>query len=277
MLVAFWGPAAGQTSTSSSMIAVAALLALDYPLKIAITHNQQGETVMEKSFSKLRFGTGMRGTSGGLDAILRLSECDLLTPITLRDHTESILKERLDLIAGAQSGEGESFTRALPRIIHAALRYYDILFFDLGAGYGNAVTEQVLKQADLVVVTLNQNEALLDKYFASVARIANHGKGKRLFCVGSYEPASRLSLNRMMKNYRMTSKEIVAIPRSVRYMDAMNDGNILDYILRAMSVRKRLLEYDGNVSFIAGVRQAGRKVLELLDLAPPEEVDLEAQ
>ena len=263
------------------MLAVATMLALDYPLKIAVAHTDAGETPLERAYAKLRYTDRLQSAAGGgMDAILRLTECDLLTPALLRDHTESILKERLDLIAGAAPGSRQLLAENFPLIKAAAAQYYDILFVDVTAtadGTANdLVSRQALMHADLIVKTVNQNEFLLERMRLQPMTwsTGDDSGDEGLLCVGAYESTSKLTLDRIAKQLGTARKRIGAVPRNVRFMDAMNEGRILDYLLRAMAAKKRFLEHDEQADFIAAVRSMGKLVLRALDLAPTGEMSV---
>lgn len=274
MLVAFWGPTAGQTCTTSSMLAVSAMLVLDYSLKIAVTSISPGDMLLNRALSQLilRPGRRTKNDSGGMDGILRLAECELLTPSSLRDYTESVLKDRLDLLSVPSTGTEERLHHALPLIVHTASRYYDLFFVNATAGVSDPATALLLEKADLIVVTLNQNAALLDSYFASVENRFFSKDKKHIYCIGSYDGTSKYSLERLKRTYKLPASKTGAVPRNTRFMDAVCDGNLLDYLLRSMAVKKQAFVYDENVAFISSIRDAGKHVLRQLDLAPLQEV-----
>lgn len=278
MLVAFWGPTPGQTCTTSSMLAVAAMLALDYPLKIAITHPVPRETLIERSMGQLRSQRGISssGDSGGMDAILRLAECEMLTPTTLRDHTESVLKGRLDVLRGPTMNADDRLLMALPQLKSSASRYYDLFFIDVAAGTENLVTKQVLAQADLIVVTLNQNVEWLERYFADVDKAQFPNSKKEEVLCERLRAKLQAFYGSYKKQYKLHSSDLLGVvPHNVRLMDALNDGNLLDLLLRSMAVKKQMFVHDENLAFISSIRDIGKLLLRSLDLAPLEEVSLD--
>lgn len=278
MLVAFWGPTGGQTCTTSSMLAVATMLALDYPIKVAVTQLNVGETLLERSLLQFQFRKGQdsRGVSGGMDAVLRLADCGLLTPAALRDHTESVLKDRLDVLHGPSSDTEDKLISAFPQMKSAASGYYDLFFIDVSATLNPSVMKLVLESADLIIVTLNQNAVFLEHYFSNVDNHLFANDGKRKFCLGSFEPNSRYSLDLIKKKFKIRNTLLGTVPRNLRFMDSLNEGNLLDFLLRSMAVKKQWLVHDEGLVFISSIREIGKRIMHSLDLAPLEEVSLES-
>lgn len=117
VLVAFWGPAQGQGRTTSNMAVVAATIALDHHIRVLMTHTHLKQGVLEYVFSQTRAAAQAAGTSGGMDAIERLVQCGMLTPEGIRDHAESILKDRLELLSGSLNTEKHTAKLLLPHIL----------------------------------------------------------------------------------------------------------------------------------------------------------------
>jgi hypothetical protein len=274
MLVIYWSPVSGQTCTTSNMIAAATMMALDYQMKILVTHTQGRKTLVENAYDRLRVPErmqGIAGSMGGMDAVVRLYLCEMLTPQGLRDNTESIMKDRLDLLAGTEQVTEEEWLRSIPHIIHSAKQQYDVIFVDIGSGMNNSVTRLYLELADQIVVNLNQNVSLL----SSVYDKANGpesiiGKGRRapLYCLGSFDRRSKYSVDRISKAYRIPMKNIGIVPRNTRFMDALLDQDVVDFLLRAMAIKKGLLEYNEEAEWVRAIRRFDRRLMQVLELSP---------
>ncbi|WP_152392579.1 hypothetical protein [Paenibacillus guangzhouensis] len=268
MLVAFWGPVHGQVRTTSNMIAISTMLALDYQMRILITHTHAERSTLEMAYSKLRQVDIYREVAAGMDGIEHLAQCGMLTPESIKDNAESIVHDRLDLIPGLTNLDVKSFKRTLPFIIESARRFYNLTFIDVSSGTKNEISQYVMEQADLVVVNLNQNSSVLDTFFSRQDWPSILDQKPVIYCLGSYERNSKMTTQRIASRYSVSRKKIGAIPHNYRYMDAHNEQHIIDFLLRARSREKKFLQHDEEVYFTESVRNVGKQILHGLGLVP---------
>ena len=266
MLIAFWGPVDGQVHTTSNMVAIATTIALDHHTRILMTHTHVERSNLEQAFTRLRQSS--RGTTAaiGMDAIERLVQCGKLTPEGVRDNAESILKDRLDLISGSTNEDTHLFRQVLPHIFEAYKRFYELLFIDVSSGTRNELSSLVMEHADLIVVNLNQNKFVLDALFAKEEWPSLLNDKRVVFCLGAYERHSKMTVDRIAKQYGIPKNRIGFVPYNVRYMDAHNDQDVIDYLIKARSAKKRFLEFNEDVYFTQSVRSMGNNILDALDL-----------
>ncbi|MBP2112126.1 hypothetical protein [Paenibacillus silagei] len=273
MLVAFWGPAQGQGRTTSNMAAVAATIALDHHIRVLMTHTDSGQGMLEYIFSQTRSLGQSVSSSGGLDAIQRLVQCGMLTPEGIRDHAESILKNRLELLRGSVSTEKHEPELLLPHIFKDYRRFYDLLFVEIATGEDPEVAQMVMKQADLIVVNLNQSQSSLNAYFTQKGRAPVPDNKPVLYCLGSYERKARFNKEKIMKLYGLHKNEVGFIPHHINYMDALNEQRIIPFLLKTREARKRLLDFNEDVYFNDAARQMGKLILQTLEIFPVVELD----
>lgn len=274
MLVAFWGPAQGQGRTTSNMAAVAATLALDHHIRVLMTHTHLERGVLEHVFSQTRTTLQSARTSGGMDAIERLVQCGMLTPEGIRDHAESILKDRLELLGGSTSAEKHETELLLPHIFKDYRRFYDLLFVDISSEDNPEVVSLVMEQADLIVVNLNQNQVSLNSYFLKNNKAPVPKTKPVLYCLGAYERTSRFNRERIIKQYDLKKKEVGFIPHHIGYMDAQNERRMVQFLLKAREAKSRFLEFSEDGYFTGAVRQMGQLILRTLEISPVSELDV---
>ncbi|WNS41075.1 hypothetical protein [Paenibacillus sp. MMS20-IR301] len=271
MLVAFWGPAQGQGRTTSNMAVVAATIALDHHIRVLMTHTHLKEGVLEYVFSQAKTAARAAGTSGGMDAIERLVQCGMLTPEGIRDHAESILKDRLELLSGSLHAEKHTAKLLLPHIFKDYRRFYDLLFVDLSAEDDPEVVSLVMQQADLIVVNLSQNLVSLNSYFVTNGKMPVPEHKQVLYCLGAYERRSRMNKERVIKQYGLKKSAVGIIPYHTGFMDAQNERRTVPFLLKAREARTRFLEFSEEAYFTAAVRGMGRLILQTLEIpAVPE-------
>ncbi|OXM15544.1 hypothetical protein [Paenibacillus herberti] len=268
MLIIFWSPFEGQSRSTTNMAAVASTLALDYHMRILLTQSSEKNGDLERWLLK----SDRAGEQRGLDAVHRLFSCGMFSSEGLRDHAEPILRERLDLLASRNLTE-DQIQELMPHILEGYRRFYDLLFVDLSACTGSELRSYLLDKADVIVTSVNQNRLLLDRYFNDIRRELPSGKSV-LSCIGSYERGSKLHKDRIMRQYGISKKEIGAVPRNVRLMDAQNEGQLMTYLMRAREAKGKFLEFSEEAEFTKSLRHLGGMLLQALELYPAS--DLEA-
>ncbi|MFC6333911.1 hypothetical protein ACFP56_14885 [Paenibacillus septentrionalis] len=266
MLVAFWGPVQGQTRTTSNMVASATSIALDYPLRVLMTHTKYERSMLESAYTLLKENAIVSPLIVGMDGIDRLVQCGMLTAEGIRDHAESILKDRLDLISGPKNQDDTNFKQVLHQLFENYKRFYDLVFIDISSGTSQEISQLVMQHADLIVVNLNQNKVVLDNFFANNDWSAVGETKKLLYCFGSYHQTSRMSLDRMARTFPISKKKCAYVPHNLSFMDAQNDQQVVQFMLKARSVKKKFLEYSEEVHFTESVRTLAAKIIDSLDL-----------
>ncbi|WP_166244084.1 hypothetical protein [Paenibacillus turpanensis] len=271
MIVACWGPVHGQVGTTSNLVAIATLLALDYHLRILVCHSHSEPSLLERNYMR-NPKSELLLEGGGLDAIGRLVHCGLLTPEGLRDNTESVLKNRLDFLAGPDSLQTGSIMEIMVPLLEVSKSYYDLTFVDIVPGAQNPLSDLVLTHADLVVVNLNQNEGLLEQFFTKTSWPTHLEQKRILYVLGKFERSSKYTMKRLSKRFAMSESSLHAVPYQSKYMDALNEQLALEYLIRASNAKARMLEFNEDAYFIASIRRFNEQMLKMLELSPRAEV-----
>ncbi|AIQ46197.1 hypothetical protein R70723_10095 [Paenibacillus sp. FSL R7-0273] len=254
------------------MAVVAATIALDYHIRVLMTHTHSEQGVLEHVFSQTK-AAAQASTSGGMDAIERLVQCGLLTPEGIRDHAESILKDRLELLSGSLHSEKHAARLLLPHIFRDYRRFYDLLFVDISSEDDPEVAALVMEQADLIVVNLSQNQVSLNNYFVANGKAPVPEHKNVLYCLGAYERSSRMNKERMIKQYGVKKSAVGFVPHHIGFMDAQNERRTVQFLLKAREARARFLEFSEEAYFTAAVRRLGQLILKTLEISPVPELE----
>jgi hypothetical protein len=241
--VVFWSPVPGQTGTTGSLIAVAAMLGLEYASRSLVCHFQGRRSALEQVFGNSRGHTEHASsyfTDTGIDALERLGRNHKLTPEIIRDYTIPVLKDRLDLLPGTLK-PNRAFVTGIKEVVHPMLettkRYYDLTLFDGGSGTRQALTQALLQNADLVVVSLNQNPSVLERFFMQ-KEAAEWLAGKPLLLLlGQYDRYSASTARNIARRYKQKTL-IYNVPHNAGFMDAMQAGRTIDFFFRNRRVSK---------------------------------------
>lgn len=239
--VVFWSPVPGQTGNTTNLAAAAALLGLECSSRLLLFgHLQSRRAVMEQAFMKRRTESREPGfaADSGIDALARLAQNGKLSPEMIRDYTLPLLKDRLDLLPGSNKPDKTfipGMKEVLLPLLESAKRYYDLILIDGGSGTGSGWTQELLKSADLVVVSLNQSRYVWERFFQQQELLLN-GK-MRLLVVGQYDRHSQHTAKNIARQHRM-SVPLYPVPHLAAFMDASQEGRAIDFLFRNRSASR---------------------------------------
>lgn len=257
MRIAFWSNVHGQTATTSNIIAIALMTALEYRLKVLMTHNHFDRSTVETSLIEKKYLKNelMELSDNGIDALARFIKSNKLDKDNIVNYTTTLLNKKLDLLTGTTHTNKEFYmsdiNNVIDLILNLAKEFYDIVFIDVSSGK-NELSSKILKNSDVIVVNLCQNAAVLDEFFE---KYREHIE-KCIFLVGRYDKDSRFNKKNIMRKYNI-KKNIALIPYCIEFSDACSSGTAIDFFLKNISAKKDDLNY----YFIEEVRNAVKIIL----------------
>ncbi|MCX7920454.1 MAG: hypothetical protein N3B21_00305 [Clostridia bacterium] len=257
MRIAFWSNVHGQTATTSNMVAVALMTALEYRLKVLITHNHFEKSTVETSLVDRKYVKYelMDLANSGIDALARFIKSNKLDKENISNYTTTLLKNKLDLLMGTSKTNKELYVNDLNNVIdlilESAKEFYDIVFIDVSSG-NNELSSKILQHSEIIVVNLNQNINVLDDFFDNHKDMVD----KSVFLIGKYNADSRINKKNIMRRYGI-KKNIAVIPYNIEFSDACSEGRAIDLFMRNLAVKKDDLNY----MFIEEVRNAVKLIL----------------
>lgn len=236
--VVFWSPVSGQTGNTTNLIAAASLLGLEYSARsLLLGHLQSRRAPVEQAFIRRRVpaeGDLALAADTGIDALLRLAHNRKLQPGSIRDYTVPLLKDRLDLLPGSNKADKAFISSAkdmLPPLLETVKRYYDWVLIDGGSGTGSGWTQALLQQADMVVISLNQNRFLLERFFQVAQSHPLLAGKRRLIVLGQYDWHSAMTAKNVARQYKLQSP-VYPLSRNSGWMDASQQGRAIDFLFR---------------------------------------------
>ncbi|MCX7572122.1 chromosome partitioning protein ParA [Tumebacillus sp. DT12] len=265
--VAFWGSAHGQVATTANVIASATIIGLEYSLRTLVAHTHWSRSTLEAAFLKHaahREESLFDFSDTGIDALERLARSGRLSPEIIQDYTKPILKDRLDLLSGTTKPDEEMFAsihEVIPGIFATANRFYNLSLIDVNSGHQNTLTKAVLGSSDLIVVNLNQNISLLERFFSKEDWPDVLNEKPFIIVLGQYDAESKYTATNIARRFRYKGP-IYTVPYCTGFMDACNDRNVLDFFLRNRYVAKG----HENYAFIQEVSKLGKAILEHLKI-----------
>lgn len=266
MQLAFWSNYHGQTTTTTSMAALAIVMALKYPLKILVTHVHAANDSLEKCFFndyKTKRSLSIV-ESNGIDTLIRMVKNHKLTADQLSNYTIPVFKNsKLDILIGTSNPDEKLFYENISEILHIfklAEKSYDLILIDAPSGLLNAVSADLLKSVSGTVVCLNQNKHVLDGFFHSEDFQALRS-GKPLLCLGRYD--SNLSMTEKNIKRYYGAEHVMRIDQSSEIQEAINHSRLVHYFARHMDAHHRSTHY-GAVQSVLKSSQALLKYYGLL-------------
>jgi cellulose biosynthesis protein BcsQ len=256
--IVFWSNVHGQAGTTSNMLAIAILCALQYKLKniVTQTHFNLNSLAAALVTDSEQFHREYL-MEVGIDALTRSIKSAPLDCDIIENSTISFMKKRLTLLPGTAKMNREIYEidtlRAITGILRAVELYYDIVFVDTNSGK-NELTNKILEDADLIVVNLSQNKNMIEEF-----KLNYKFPTKKVFYIfGNYDSNSRYNVKNIFKSYGfIKSKNTAVIPYNTEYMDALSDGQVLQYMLKNIDSEKD----DSNGHFIKEVKEAASKLM----------------
>lgn len=263
--VAFWSSFHGQPGTTANAIATSMYTAMNYKLKVLLTHSQYAKSSMESAFvtdneeeSLIKFN------DFGIDSLERLARAGKLSSGDFYNYTKNIIPKRLDLLTGSTKLKKELFNNIYDTIIEIfryARECYDIVFVDVNSGNKDKITEKVLDDSDIIVVSLNQNEKILKSFFEKKDWIDALDKKKIVLVLGRYDLNSKCSVKYVRSTYGWKD-EIYTVPYVTSFMDCCNNHNVKEFFYANNSTAK----HDEANFFMEEVQRLANRILDLSNI-----------
>lgn len=180
----------------------------------------------------------------------------------MKDYTLPVFSGSLDLLPGTNKPDAELFVRmheVTATICQAARSAYDLTLLDAGSGNGHALNDAVIAHADLVVVSLSQNQSLLREFFEQMPeQLADK---PYVLVIGQYDPASQFTLNNIRRMFKPKAS-LFALPHCTTYMDACNEQKVVEFFLKRKHVQRDQPDYN----FIQHIRKLNKGLFEALEV-----------
>lgn len=249
MQIAFWSPNHGQTGTTTATMVYGAMTAMLNNYKVLLAHSQFERSTMERCLlrdSDLASDDLTYFRDHGMGALRRLAKNGRLTSGMVSDYTTSLLANRnLDLLEGINGKEHaitSEETDLLRRIYKVAKEEYDLVFLDIHSGMKQTLTRGLIEDSDIVVVCLNQNLQLIQRFLDNEEEQSILQDKKVIYHFARYDGDSRYRLKNLAKLYKF--KAVITLPYYTGFMDACNQQMALEFLSRHIEVKSRGHSYD---------------------------------
>ncbi|MCT1402905.1 hypothetical protein M4D81_28315 [Paenibacillus sp. p3-SID867] len=260
--IAFWGYQHGLGVTSNTA-AIAALIGLEYQIRTLCAQPQWSDATLERAFRRALHQSNPEFfdfTGTGIDSLERAVRAGKLQNDSVKNNSLFIERDRLDFLKNSGKLNREQFeasTDVLNIIYESARAYYDVLLLDLHSGSNSNVGQSMLQDSDLIVVCVNQNINVLEKYFESKdSWPAELHTKPHVLLVGQYDIESKYKIKNIANKYRYKAP-ILTVPYNTNFKDHYNDGDVKGFFTKNRFIAKN----HENFHFIQEVRRAAEFIL----------------
>ncbi len=260
-IVAFWSSVHGQPGTTSNMIALATITAMEHECKCLLMQTHFKMNSLEAYLIGSRESSRDIFMDIGIDGLARSIKLEPLNEQIIENHTIPLWNQRLTLLPGTTIENSELFrydmAKTIVKIMTEAKKYYDLIFIDSNSG-SDEISKLVLSQADLIAVNLCQNKSVLDHHF-STWRLKEH---KLMYLIGSYHKDSSYNLHNLKALYQPFRRTPLSIiPYNVGFMDSLSGGKVMKYMSRNISIKQS----GEDTYFMNCVREASDRLIRLIN------------
>ncbi len=250
-IITFWNNSKkGNIGQTSSLAAVATLMAVEHNYKILLISTEAGDIGLDKAYgvsenSAMKFlGLKEAKFNSGIEGVMKLANSGKLTPTLVGNFTKIVLKGRLEVIAGKKEtaeDENEKFDfNDYPDVIKIANKYYDMVFVDLEKGLETNLTRRILEASNLIVCNMEQKIEEIEK-IVDLQKQEKLLSGRNIiYLLNKYEKNSKYNAKNIVRSSRM-KRELYTVPYDLMYSDALQDG-ILDQWMLNPKIRKATME-----------------------------------
>lgn len=261
--IVFWSPKASSVGQTLSVAAASTMMAIEEDYSNLILHAHWKSKKIESSFSSyddLKKMNVFNSSSLGITALVRLIESNKLTPESVRNYAKPVLKQRLDVMYGTNVESREQFikfTESFPRVVQVANQSYDMIWIDCPKSEQKEYIKAVVSDADIVVVTLDQEIVNFDECMELYNSSELIKDKKKILLICNYEEKSKYNIPNLRRRYGIKDT-IMSIPTNYVFADACNDGKLIDFFYKNLNAD--IKDYNGK--FIYSIKSLNKQILE---------------
>lgn len=261
-----WSTVHGQSGTTANTVALSSMFALDHPYRSLLTHTQLTFSTLEFLYAQGKRALDFDDV--GMEALERLVISKLIKPDAISDYTDTIYKNRLDLLFGKKErNEDEAKKDHIIRtILDAAKEFYDVLWVDAHSGNFRKTTKSLIEEADLVLVNLPQNRYVIDRFFSGEDFPAELKNKDYIVLISMYDENISYSLRNIKRSHKV-KVPIFGVPYCKNFKDATNLQSVSEFFYRSLQVKKG----DDSFAFIRNLREINNFILKKFEFTEYEE------
>lgn len=203
----------------------------------------------------------------GVEGLAKIVSSSKTSPEIIRNYSRVVLKDRLDVLVAPDIRERTEYNKiaiAYPNILQMANRFYDYIFVDLNKNMNLTEYEQIMKIADVIVLTLNQKLKSINNFAKLREKEQFYNSRKVIPILDKYDKFSKYN-NKNVSRCLKEKKIIPTVSYNTLFAEACSEGKIVDYFLKMRNVKAD--ETDRNKMFIYEIAELSECIInKLLEL-----------
>ena len=252
-IVTFWNSTKEQCGTTSSAVALATQVAIEHNIKVLLISTSFNDRTIKDSFwkenkkSPIGLYTNNRYdlVNSGIEGIDRALRSNKVSPDIIKDYTQVVLTGRLEILLGLEGNQGQYdlIKEKYPQIINLAGKYYDLVIVDLDNNVGEKITNDILKESDVIVSMVSQRVNQIEKAKENYEKSSLLKYENSIITIGRYMDDSKYNVKNISRII-LKSKDLVnTIPYNSLFFDAIQEGKTIDLFLSLIRIKERDINY----------------------------------
>lgn len=269
-VISFWSQGKEETGKTSAVIALATHMAIEHNYRILVVSTSLNDSTMLNAFwgetkKKSKTNLGLFGPNAnavmqnGIEGLNRYVRSNKASADIITNYTRVVFKNRLEILLGFTGGKDQylEVQSSYPSVLELANQYYDIVLVDVDSDLENATQEEVLRVSDVVVVSMAQRLASINKFLEAKEKSELLNSPKTLILMGRFDKFSKYT-SKNVTRYLKERNEVNCLPYNTLFFEACEEGGIPDLFLR---LRKINDETDTNVFFLKEVKRLSENII----------------
>ena len=236
MKVAFWSNVRKKGGVSTNMVCIAAVSAIAGIGRSVLLENHyninnlNGMLLSQEKIAMLH-ETGQYYNKYGIEYILKRLYTGTANEQMIRKASIPLLYSSIYYLPQSYIVNREvfdyEFELAHKDLFQSLESISDMVLIDTESR-GNASSVQILEEADIVVVNIDQDKDAWDDYFEHYSSML----GKSVFLIGQYEKENSFDRECIHRQYHIPKDKMAVIPYNVDLHIAANEGRMIPFLNR---------------------------------------------
>lgn len=255
MKIAFWSNSPGKSGVTGNLTCISIVSAMYQESEMVLFENHVninnlGSTFLnQNSYDRLQ-EKSVYFVENGLGRILSFCDRkDLVNEGMIYRTCFSVFNQRVFYLpTGGMNPDLLEYRlkNHAGEVMNLLEQFYATVCIDLSSSSLES-SREILKEADLVVVNLSQNNQQLSHFFRNYSEI----REKAFYVIGNYDAQSVITKRSIVERFGLSGSMVGTIPYNRRFADALTKGRVIPFLLRQYSCGKENVNYD----FMSAVKE----------------------
>lgn len=255
MKIAFWSNSPGKTGVTGNLSCISIVSAMYHTSEMVLFENHAninnlGSTFLNpNSYDRLQEKNSYF-VENGLGRVLSYCDMgDIVNAGMVYRTCLSVFDQRVFYLPGGGMNRDLMEYRLRKHagdVMEMLERVYPTVCVDISSSSLES-SRKILKEADLVVVNLCQNNQQLSHFFRNFSEIQK----KAFYVIGNYDSRSEITKHDIVKRFGLPGFMVGTVPYNRRFADALTKGNVIPFLLKNDSCGKGNVNYE----FMSAVKE----------------------